>query len=315
MKAVLIIVLCLALSNQFELFDKLRKAQEIPQINCHDETKSDDTCLVMESEMKGDAYQCKSNIYCTATSDYSAKCLPIKKYKGDECTKSDECQSDNCVEGKCEYKEDGATCNKNKECGLKSFCSNGKCKQYLLEENADCDTETNLCSPKFFCDESSNKCQLRATKGKGEDTVSEDQCKSFYAQEGKCVDCLAPIPALKFMCTEANCKKEQYGKINWDTAKLSDYYGSNMGSTIMLDDMYDLLEFMGFSDIDCLKPVMNQVVATSIISEQEATVEFVQDDMTLPDETIKKILASSHGAASFLGKSFLIMLVCLFALI
>lgn len=318
----LIIVLCICLAMSIDVDDKTPLTEEFLQgaanqeVTCHKKTDSDNRCLVGSFMSSLEVYYCNKDIYCTTEESGEGECKPIRKFYGKTCENNDECLTGLCTDNVCVYKEDGAPCNNNRECGLKSYCSNSVCKAYVGADGT-CDDETNLCSPQYLCKEGT--CKLKGTASEGQTVTNPDECASFYVsiKTGTCNEvCDAPN---QLACIAPNCKKEMYKKIEWDSVKLSDYSGDNMGSEKMLYGYWDFFKtMMPELDFNCLTPVLNQGVAVQVADGKKPTFMGMTMEATLPDETIQKLLKEGEigydSSSSFLSKSFVVLLLALIIL-
>jgi hypothetical protein len=188
---------------------------------------TDNSCMVRKTDEQFNDYAylqtCTNDQRCNVFTNKNAKCytktpIPTKLYLGSACTDAAECNSNKCVDGKCESVKDGEAC----EEGLHGTCNFGnacykkdgddvtKCNPLKLQNdacNSDWECQRNLgchekkCTPYFSLDDGVAVSQDKDNRAPLPVTL----CKTGAEYNGACTT----LKRIDTECTETlTCKYE-----------------------------------------------------------------------------------------------------------
>lgn len=216
---------CLAPNKSLNNF--LNFAEENLDIKCSTTSLTNQFCIKHEENVinYNHCEKVKRKEYCGSYNGDDLKCVPVLKFHGEECSSNTDCFSKNCVNHICQYKDDKENCAGDKECKETSYCNADKvCIQYYTKKDDTCDSNKR-CSPRFICKDS--KCILKGTEDIGKSVVEADLCKTFKVDSnGKCTDKYDLENINDYL---AYRRSIIYPIIDWESVKLSDLTGPNLG--------------------------------------------------------------------------------------
>ena len=168
---------------------------------CGDDLKID-ACMLVNTEISGDKKEttiyvkaCSKGKVCQSISGEREISFCVKKDKfikdGKSCKVSAECESNNCINGKCAYIQDGNQCESDDNCDKGSYCKGNedeiKVCAALGDVGAQCNYDSN-CKIGLMCNiyQSPSICTEMFSLKDGDESSEEFLCQSGVTINGVC---------------------------------------------------------------------------------------------------------------------------------